>query len=354
MSIAGPSLDSQPTGTPRSRSGSPPESKLLARLERWQWLLPIAGFLVGWVGYIAIERGPALARGMALTALLGWLCLMLEQVAGRWLHRVSKGRLSPHLTGFITQSLQQELLFFSLAFAIGAAQLDVGHGIFLTVLGLAALVSTLDPIYHRHIAASPVMAVCFQVFCTWVTALVVLPIALHLPLEAAAPCAAVVALLTLVLGLPRLLSGCKGLSASLRAAVPVIAALILVTLLAAQLPPAGLRLTEARITQELSGLKPGAPVREVDVATLRQQGLIAFTAIHAPAGLRQGLSFDWYHGGICIDRIPAVIEGVSEKGRGWRTWTRKQNFDGDPRGRWHVDIRTTGGQLVGRLYFRVV
>lgn len=337
---------------------SPPEraaeSRLLARLERWQWLLPVASFVVGWVGYLAIERGPALARVMAITALVGWLCLMLEQLAGRWLHRISKGRLSAHLTGFITQSLQQELLFFSLAFAIGAAQLDIGHGIFVAVLGAAALVSTLDPIYHRHIAASPVMAVCFQVYCTWVTALVVLPIALHLPLEAAAPCAAVVALLSLLLGLPRLLSDCQGLSASLRAAVPVIVALVIVTLLAPQLPPAGLRLTEARITQQLSGLQPGARVREVDLAALRQQGLIAFTAVHAPSGLRQGLSFDWYHGKTCIDRIPAVIEGVSDQGRGWRTWTRKQNFDGDPRGRWRVDIRTTGGQLVGRLYFRVV
>lgn len=329
------------------------ESRVLARLERWQWLLPVASFVVGWAGYIAIERGPLLARAMAITVVIAWLWLMLEQIAGRWLHRVSKGRLSRHLAGFITQSLQQELLFFSLAFAIGGAQLDVGHGVFLVVLGAAALVSTLDPIYHRHIADSPVMAVCFQVYCTWVTALVVLPIALHLPLEAVAPCAAVVSLLSLLLGLPRLLSASEGFGASLRAAVPVILALVGVTMLAAQLPPAGLRLTEARITQELSGLQPGARVRAVDVATLRQQGLIAYTAIHAPSGLRQGLSFDWYHGSVLVDRIPAVIEGVSEQQRGWRTWTRKQNFDGDPRGDWRVDIRTTGGQLVGRMHFRV-
>lgn len=331
-----------------------PSSPLLARLERWQWLLPVLSFAIGWIGFIALERGPGLARGVAITAFLTWPWLLLEQFAGRWLHRLTSGRLSEDVGCFVTQSLQQELLFFSLPFVIGAAQLDWRHGLFVAVLGIAALVSTLDPVYQKRVAQSPVMAVCFQVYCTWIAALVVLPIALHLPLEYSAPLAAIAALLALAAGLPRMLGPMQGIAASLRAALPVIAALVLVTLLAASLPPAGLRLTAARMTSEIKDHQPGAPIRMIEAETLRRDGLIAYTAIHAPAGLTQALSFDWYHGSQRIDRIPAEIEGASEDARGWRTWTRKQNFDGDPRGKWHVDIRTAGGQLVGRLRFRVI
>lgn len=333
-------------------TNAPPPS-LLARLERWQWLLPVLSFAVGWIGYIAIERGPGLARGVAITALLTWPWLLLEPIAGRWLSRITNGKLSEHVACFVTQSLQQELLFFSLPFVIGAAQLDWGHGAFLLVLGAAALLSTLDPVYLKRIAQSPVAAVCFQVYCTWVAALVVLPIALHLPLEQTAPLAAIAGLLALAAGLPRLLGSVQGIGACLRASVPVIAVLLVVTVLASVLPPVGLRLTDARMTATIIEHQPGAAITRIDADTLRRDGLIAFTAIHAPAGVTQTLSFDWYHGSQIIDRIPAQIEGASEKARGWRTWTRKQNFDGDPRGNWRVDIRTAGGQLVGRLRFRV-
>ncbi len=329
-------------------------SPLLTRLERWQWLLPVLSFVVGWVGYVAIERGPTLARVVALTATLSWLWLLLEPLAGRLLRHLSGGRLSEELAFFVTQSLQQELLFFSMPFVLGAIQLDLAHGLFVVVLAAAALLSTLDPLYQKYIGRSPVAAVCFQVYCNWIAALVVLPIALHLPLEQSAPLAAIVALLALLLGLPRLLGGVSGLGNSLRAALPTIVALVGLTLFAALLPPAGLRLTEARITTRIDALVPGAPVRVIDVAALQREGLIAFTAVHAPAGLKQGVSFDWYHGRTLVDSIPAEIEGGVESARGWRTWTRKQNFDADPRGDWHVDIRTTGGQLIGRLRFKVI
>lgn len=332
---------------------------LLDRLERWQWLLPVLSFVVGWVGYLAIERGPTLARAVALTALLSWPWLLLEPLAGRWLHRISSGRLSEDVACFVTQSLQQELLFFSMPFVIGALQVDIAHGLFMLVLAAAALLSTLDPIYQKRVASSPIAAMAFQVYCTWVAALVLLPIALHLPLESSAPLAAIVGLLALLAGLPRLLGSLKGVGQCLRAAVPIIAALLLVTWFAWALPPAGLRLTEARITTRIDGLTPGAAIKVIDEVALHRDGLIAFTAVHAPAGLKQGLSFDWYHGRKLVDRIPAEIEGPSataehEGARGWRTWTRKQNFDGEAKGDWHVDIRTAGGQLIGRLRFRVV
>ena len=337
----------------QTTAAAPTPTPWLDRLERWQWLLPVLSFAIGWISYVAIERGPTLARAMAITILLSWPWLLLENLAGRWLNRITRGRVSPAVACFVTQSLQQELLFFSLPFVIGASQLDIAHGLFLTMLAAAALLSTVDPLYERWIARSPGRAVAFQVYCTWIAALVLLPVALHLPLQQCAPVAAAIALIAFALGLPRLLECRQGVAACLRAALPVLVAVGITTPLARWLPPAGLRLTEARITTEISGMQPGPAISLIDVATLRREGLVAFSAIHAPRGLTQALSFDWYHRGEIIDRIPATIEGTDGKGRGWRTWTRKQNFDADPRGDWRVDIHTASGQLIGRLRFRV-
>ena len=47
------------------------------------------------------------------------------------------------VVNFVSQSLQQELLFFSLPFLIGATQRDLGQIGFTAIVAVAALVSTL-------------------------------------------------------------------------------------------------------------------------------------------------------------------------------------------------------------------
>jgi hypothetical protein len=86
---------------------------------------------------------------------------------------------------------------------------------------------------------------------------------------------------------------------------------------------------------------------------LRQRGLTAYTAVYAPAGLRQPVAHVWKHDGRVTDVVSfsAVAGGRRE---GYRTWSRKTAFPPDPLGRWTVDVMTTSGQLIGRLSFRVV
>lgn len=325
-------------------------NRLLSVIPHWLW--PLLSFAAGWIGYVAVERGPGLARGIAIVMLLTWPWMLVENLLGQWLHRISKQRLSPTLTGFVTQSLQQEVLFFALPFVIGATRTHPGHWLFTGLLIAAALLSTLDPIYHRRIANSAFGSVAFQTGCTFVAALVTLPLALHLPLHWVASIAAVVGLLALLAGLPRLLQGRSGFGECLRVTVPIIVVLVLLgQTVRTALPPAGLRLTEARMTQSMDGLVPGAEARLIDRADLKAKGITAYVAIHAPDGLSQELSFDWYWQGQRQDRIPARIEGAP--GRGWRTYSRKQNFPADPSGDWRVDIRVPDGPLIGRLRFTV-
>jgi len=115
----------------------------------------------------------------------------------------------------------------------------------------------------------------------------------------------------------------------------------------AQVPAAGLAVTDARITQTIDGLTPGGTVRRVRQEDLAA-GIIAFAAIRAPAGLSQEVIFEWRHGPE-RERIVAEIEGG--RADGFRTYSRKHIFGENPVGRWTVDLLTPQEQLLERLVF---
>ena len=110
-------------------------------------------------------------------------------------------------------------------------------------------------------------------------------------------------------------------------------------------------------------ISPGGTVGTVDslapaagalrAADLHERGLIARTAIYAPAGLRQPVEHVWRRNGQIINvvRLTPVQGGRRD---GFRTFSRKTAFPADSVGRWRVDVTTESGQLIGRLRFRVV
>jgi hypothetical protein len=319
-------------------------------LQRWPWLLPAISFATGWLGFALVQRGEAMARAIAAMALFAWPWLLAENVLGTWLVRMSGGRLSPKLLAFVTQSLQQEVLFFALPFLIGATQRDLGQILFTTAVALGALISTVDPIYHRHIAAHPGASAAFHAFCTFIASLVVLPMAAAMPLEQALPIAIVVSGCWILLSLPRMLAGILDHRLRLLGIGALAVCLSLSWLLREHVPPAGLSLKNSRITQSLEGLQPGPALKRIDADSLLAHGAIAFVSIRAPTGLSQTVLFEWWHRGERLDQVAADIEGGEF---GWRTFTRKQNFPADPRGRWRVDVLTPQGQLICRLLFLV-
>lgn len=349
-------MSSTPASAPAPAAESGPWARriaaLLAWLDRHPWLLPLLSFSAGWIGYWLVQRGPELARGIAIAALLLWPWMLLENLFGRWLQKLSRGLLPPTLAPFVTQTVQQELLFFVLPFVIGAWSSNWGQGGFAVLVAAVALFSTLDPLYHRWVGRSAAGSIAFQAFCTFVTALVVLPVALHLPVEQAVPWSVAIALLAMLAGLPRLVQTGEWKRWRSLALIAAMAAWLGSALpLRPWIPPLGLHLTESRITQSIDGLSPGPEVRRIPAREL-DRGVIAYVAVHAPSGLSQDLRFDWHHRGQSVESIRASIEGTG--GRGWRTYTRKQRFPEGACGDWRVDLRTPADQLVGRLYFKVV
>lgn len=317
-------------------------------LERYSWLLPAASFAVGWIGFVLVQRGADLARLVALLAIIGWPWLLLEPFVRRLLQRWGPSRLPIVVVNFISQSIQQELLFFSLPLLIGATQLDVGQLVFAGLTIVAALISTIDPIYERHIAKRPVVRLAFHAWCSWVAALVVLPIVAKIPLERALPLSLLVLAVWIVVAIPNLLAARQSRRQKIIWLSILLLAPPLIWLLRGHIPAAGLSVREAVITRTIDDLVPGTPTRSVAAAELAQ-GVIAFVAIRAPMGVAQSVIFEWCHQGDC-ERITSEIRGTAGY---WRTYSRKQNFPQDAVGKWTVDVLTPQGQLLERMRFEV-
>ncbi|MET0533381.1 MAG: DUF5924 family protein [Steroidobacter sp.] len=343
--------------TPTSFSDTPPPgdrqpSRTLTRIasafDRVPWLIPTISFVSGVVGFVMVKRGADLARIIAVIALAGWLWLLVEPLVRRYLERRRSG-IGKFVSNFLTQSLQQEVLFFSLPFLFGAIQRDVGQIAFLSIAAVAAALTALDPLYERWIAARAATRLLFHAYCSLIAAVVVVPMVVHLSLEKALPLALGAVGVWLLLTAPMSLRSLRSTRHKVIWVACSLLSPLLVWLLRAHVPPAGLAVTQAVITQSIDDLTPGPAVRSLTAAEL-EAGVVAFAAIRAPSGVAQSITFEWHYRGE-VEHITAEIHGGNDSG--WRTFSRKQSFPANSQGRWTVDVKTPQGQLLKRMQFDV-
>jgi hypothetical protein len=295
-----------------------------------------------------VKRGIHLARLIAVFALAGWVWLLIEPLVRRFLERRRSG-IGKFVSNFLTQSLQQEMLFFSLPFLLGAAQRDVGQTAFIAIAAAAALLTALDPLYERWVAARAATRLLFHAYCSLIAAVVVVPVIVHLSLEKALPLSIAAVSVWLLLTAPMSLRSLRSTRLKIIWIACSVLAPLLVWELRAHVPPAGLAVTQAVVTQSVIDLTPGPQVRELTMEQLAG-GVTVFVAIRAPSGVSQSIVFEWRHGAES-ERIVEQIRGGNDGG--YRTYSRKQNFPANARGRWIVDVETPQGQLLRRLRFSV-
>jgi hypothetical protein len=332
---------------------APPEApRALARiagaLERVPWLIPTISFVSGVIGFVMVKRGADLARLIAVIALAGWLWLLIEPLVRRYLENQRSG-IGKFVSNFLTQSLQQEVLFFSLPFLFGAMQRDVGQIAFVTIAASAAVLTALDPLYERWIAARAATRLLFHAYCSLIAAVVVVPMVVHLSLDEALPLSLGAVGGWLLLTSPMSLRSLRSSRHRLIWVACSVLAPLLLWFLRAHVPPAGLAVTQAVITQSIDDLTPGPQVRALTSAELAA-GVVAFAAIRAPSGVAQSIVFEWRHRGE-VERISSEIRGGNDSG--YRTFSRKQSFPANANGRWTVDVKTPQGQLLKRMQFVV-
>jgi hypothetical protein len=253
---------------------------------------------------------------------------------------------------YTVQTLYHGLLLFVLPAYYAAATLTSVNVVFVALLVVLVLLATFDPWYAALVHPRPWLGAVFFMLSIFAALNVALPLLGVRPYVALllSAWAAVVAVTPAV----RAALVWSWSSAALATSVLGIVAAAAVSAGCVVIPPAPLFVARASLAWTLGTTDSAEPVpRDIRTDDLRQRGLTAFTAIYAPAGLRQPVAHVWKQDGHVRDIISfsAVAGGRRE---GYRTWSRKTTFPADPLGRWTVDVMTTSGQLIGRLTFRVI
>jgi hypothetical protein len=319
-----------------------------------RWGISIASLVGGLLTIFVFRRGlPHVGWIVGYLLLLWLLVAVLVQVRGSLkASDKRRHRLVLTATEYTIQTLYHGLLLFLLPAYWAATTLTSVNAGFLALLVLLALLATFDPWYRALVQPWPWFGYVFFVVSTFGALNLALPLVGVSPFVAllAAACLAVVALTPSV-------RRARGWRWSTALAGTTLAGLTIAAAAGSwcpAIPPAPLFLARAELGWAVATLDSLEPVADaIRASELHERGLVAYTAVYAPAGLRQPVEHVWRREGRPVDvvRLTPVEGGRRE---GFRTVSRKSAFPADAIGRWSVDVATASGQLIGRLPFRVV
>lgn len=261
-------------------------------------------------------------------------------------------RLVVTLADYTIQTLLHGLLLFVLPAYYASATLLSANVLFVALLVVLAVLATFDPWYSALVYPRGWLRTLFFLVAVFAALNVALPL-IGVPPFTALVAGAALAVLAVTPTVRRKFALDWGRAARVTLAAAVIAGTA-AALGRAFVPPVPLFLAAGTVARDVSEWRPVEPVGgAIPAAELRGGGgLVAYTAVYAPAGLRQPIVHTWRHGGraVTVVHLSPVRGGRRE---GFRTYSRKATWPADPAGRWRVDVLTSSGQLIGRLHFEV-
>lgn len=325
---------------------------VLAWLRRWG--ISVASLVGGLLTLFVFRRELSHVPWIVGYLLLLWLLFgVVTQVRQAFLASERRSRrLVVTALDYTIQTLYHGVLLFLLAPYWASTTLDSPNVVVLAVLAGLALLATFDPWYQALVHPRPWLGHVFFLVSTFGALNLALPL-VAIPPHLALPAAAWTAVAALAPAVMRARGWGWRSALSLTAGIGLAAALG-AHAVRAWIPPAPLSLARAGLARDVAGLDPVEPLpQRVSAADLQLRGLVAFTAVFAPAGLSQPIRHVWRHRGAVVNVV--VLSPVRGGRReGFRTYSRKTTFPPDPTGRWSVDVVTASGQLIGRLRFQVV
>ena len=318
-----------------------------------RWGVSIASFVGGLLTLFVFRRGLPHVGLIVGYLLLLWL-LVAVLVQTRDTLAASERRTHRFVltaTEYAVQSLYHGVLLFLLPAYWAATTLTSINVVFFLVLVALALLATFDPWYQAVVHPRPWGGYVFFLVSLFGALNLALPL-IRVPPVAALAVAAWVAVVALTPAVCRARAWPWKRGLVVTALIGMLAASGALAGRAA-IPPAPLFLAESRLGWNVGTVDSLEPRSPIPAPALLQNGLIAYTAIYAPAGLKQPVDHIWRQEGQIINVIRLTpVEGGRREG--YRTLSRKTSFPADPRGRWTVDVTTATGQLIGRMRFRVV
>lgn len=323
----------------------------LAERHRWvrfitKWGLSLLSLLSGLVTLIIFRRG---------IDHFAWIlgCLLLLWVGGvvfahlRQVLEARNRRLIRVVMDFTIQSLHHDLLLFLAPIYYASTTLSSRNVWFFLLLVAAALLTAIDPWYRATILRYRWASHALFAFGLFASLNVGLPL-VTMRSAWALVLSAVLSQLALIPALRRGFTQ-SWRNAALLAALGGALTATVAWSLRGWIPPGPLNLSAATFARSVERLEPVEPVQRVSAADLQAWGgLTCFTAVSAPAGLREPIYHVWRKDGTPVTRI-ALSPIRGGRPGGFRTYSQRSDLGADPAGRWTVDVLTAQGQLIGRV-----
>jgi hypothetical protein len=336
----------------RRESGPAAIRAWLHRYESALWWLHSAWALAFGIGavWLGARHFAVLRLAFVQVAFIWATSLLLRVVAER-------GTLGPRahawvrlVVNYLHKNFYQQVLFFVLPVYWASATPGSANLIFVGLVALAAVLSTLDIVYDRHVSVKRGLAAVYFAFSVFACVNVALPVLWSVNHVDAMRLSAGVALAGFVTLRfrrhdPQRLGSI--------AAIAGVAAGLLATVEWGRrfIPPAPLVVVSA----EFGG---GIDRRALAVTSRRErltpapQPVYVLTAIRAPLGLRDRVRHRWSVGGRTVRETPySTVAGG--RAAGFRLWSHARLDALSPGRDVQVDVETEGGQLIGRARIAV-
>jgi len=263
-------------------------------------------------------------------------------------------RLSPKWVGrlrlfvnYFNKNFYQQVLFFILPIYFGSATASSGNFIFVLLLAISAVLSTLDVVYDRHLSVRRSLTACFFAFNLFALINVMLPVLWSIGNGWATRVSAVFA----ALGFATIFQPFSQVRHRqyIVAVGTALLLLALVELLRSYIPPVPLRVRAGQFGGDYQPeTKSVAPVL-TEVEPGKGRRLHVVTPIKAPLGLKEKVQHRWYKNGRLI-WDSSFIQVTGGREQGFRLWTNYLFTIIEPGDIVRVDARTEGGQLIGRVH----
>jgi hypothetical protein len=320
----------------------------VAVIERWG--ISVLSLTSGVVTLVIFRRGighfPLFIGYLLLLWLVGVVFAEARQA------RAARGpKVVWRAVDYTVQTLFHGLLLFLLPVYYASTTLTSGDVLFLALLAAGALLTAMDPWYQAVTRRAPRLEIVLFDLGLFAS------LNLAFPLIGIEPAAGLLASgagsMLALLPVFRRPTDASWLAPGLRAGVCAVLVLALLWPLRGWIPPVPLRVTRATFARAVVELEPVQPVKSVSAAVVRDWGsLTVFTAVSAPAGLREPIFHVWSKNGTVLERIPLSPVQGGVRG-GFRTYSRKAVLGEDPAGSWSVDVVTAHQQLIGRVRLTV-
>ena len=307
----------------------------------------LLGIGVMWLG----SRHFAYLRVAVFHIAFIWLSSLFLPRLSRWRRLPEKWhRRLRLLVNYFQRNFYQQLLFFILPIYYLSASWGAGNMLFVALLALSALLATMDIVYDRYLSVNWWLLAVFFAFNLFACINVMLPVIWNFKNSFALRLSALLALA----GFASFALALRGVRGRDRWLLILAAALLLAGI--AELgrplvPPAPLRLAERGfgLGWDEEGKRLLGGLRELPAGGPRK--IYALTAIQAPLGLKDRVDHRWYLDGRLVYASP-LIRLSGGRRRGFRLWTFRTLTGIGPGSLLRIDVRTEGGQLIGRARIR--